>query len=455
MISRIFLLSAMLLGIPLVFLLPPFQAPDEPGHFFRAYQVSEGRWVVPAVNGVCGGDLPVSVRAIVQPFVHLIFRPTQKTTRAVIVQTMNIPLEAGEREFVPFDQVIYPPVSYLPQALAIRIGRAVGAPPLWLMYFARLANLLCFCALGCASLAIAPAFRRPLMLILVMPMMLFLAASVSGDVLTDSLAMLLCVMVLRACFDVTVLGRSKMIAIGLVCLALALTKLAYFPLIGLAVLIPSSRFGGGPGKSIFLILLFALTILAELIWITRTAGLHAQVRPEAEPHQQLAIMLRHPWIFPGVVWRTFLRDGWDLFLGLFGLKLGWLDTKVAGPIIPLYPLILLASLWPNSADPSKPPPRFSATTILLCAGGALAAVVLLNYLFWNPVGDRWIDDLQGRYLIPIAPALIMLLGWWMMRIVPWGRWDRTPPRVWNWILLITAAGSGISTMISIYFRYYA
>jgi uncharacterized membrane protein len=292
------------------------------------------------------------------------------------------------------------------------------------------------------------------MLILVMPMMLFLAASVSGDVLTDSLAMLLCSMVLRACFDATLLGRSKLIGIALVCLALALTKLAYFPLVGLVLLIPRARFGGRRGKSIFLISLFALTILAELIWITRTAGLHAQVRPEASPHRQLAIMLRHPWVFPAAVWRTFLRDGWGLFLGLFGLKLGWLDTRVAGPIIPLYPLILIASLWPNSTDPSKPAPRWLATTILLCTGGALAAVVLLNYLFWNPVGDRWIDDLQGRYLIPTVPALIILLGWSMMRAVSPNRRDRTSLRVWNRILLITAAGSGISTILSIYFRYY-
>jgi hypothetical protein len=45
-----FLAASLTFGGVLVFLTPPFQVPDEPGHFFRAYALTEG--VVFAENRV-------------------------------------------------------------------------------------------------------------------------------------------------------------------------------------------------------------------------------------------------------------------------------------------------------------------------------------------------------------------------------------------------------------------
>ena len=38
----VFLYFALMFGLSLLVTVPPFQTPDEPHHFFRAYQVSEG-----------------------------------------------------------------------------------------------------------------------------------------------------------------------------------------------------------------------------------------------------------------------------------------------------------------------------------------------------------------------------------------------------------------------------
>jgi uncharacterized membrane protein len=451
---RIFLVCTIVFGLGLVFLIPPFQAPDEPGHFFRAYQISEGRWIARAENGVCGGELPASLVAVGKPFVRLEFKPRQKTSRAEIVQTMKIPLAARERKFVLFAQVIYPPVAYVPQAVAIGLGRELGISALGLMYLGRLANLLVFAGFGCVSLAIVPMFGRPLALILLMPMTLFLAASLSGDVVTDWLAMLLSAMVLRACCEPTRLGLWQLGAIALVSLGLALTKLAYFPLVGLVALIPAARFGGGRAKSIFLTGLFALTILAETAWIIGTAGLHAELHEIADPHKQATLLLRHPWNLLVLIWHFLVRDGWNMVRGFIGSRLGWMDTKLVDPIVTVYLLVLIASLWPRSADKAAPPPRGLGRIVLLCVGSTLGAVGLLNYIFWNPVGDRYIDGLQGRYLIPVAPATVMLAGWGLRRLISPAQWDRGSPGAWNWVLLAAGLGSGITTILSVYFRYY-
>ncbi len=41
-IARTYLVIALVGGITMAFLSPPFQAPDEPNHFFRAQALSEG-----------------------------------------------------------------------------------------------------------------------------------------------------------------------------------------------------------------------------------------------------------------------------------------------------------------------------------------------------------------------------------------------------------------------------
>lgn len=40
----IFVLFAMFLGLILIFFIPPFQSPDEPVQFLKAYSVSEGHF---------------------------------------------------------------------------------------------------------------------------------------------------------------------------------------------------------------------------------------------------------------------------------------------------------------------------------------------------------------------------------------------------------------------------
>ena len=51
---RVFLVSAVLGGAAFIVTTPPFQVPDEPAHFYRAYSVSEGRLLVQTRKGMPG-----------------------------------------------------------------------------------------------------------------------------------------------------------------------------------------------------------------------------------------------------------------------------------------------------------------------------------------------------------------------------------------------------------------
>ena len=88
-----FLYFALVFGLSLLVIVPPFQAPDEQHHFFRAYQVSEGIMVgehfrveylpksLKYVWEVTSRDIPV--------------HPDRKITPATILSAFQNSLEPG------------------------------------------------------------------------------------------------------------------------------------------------------------------------------------------------------------------------------------------------------------------------------------------------------------------------------------------------------------------------
>ena len=60
--NRVALRLALFSGLLWVALIPPFQSPDEPNHFFRAWQISEGHFFPEkTADRRLGGVLPESV----------------------------------------------------------------------------------------------------------------------------------------------------------------------------------------------------------------------------------------------------------------------------------------------------------------------------------------------------------------------------------------------------------
>src|ERR1700685_264893 len=66
--QRVFPILALVFGLSLSFLTAPFQAPDEPAHFFRAYQISEGAFLPQYRDHRGGGELPASLAEVASRF---------------------------------------------------------------------------------------------------------------------------------------------------------------------------------------------------------------------------------------------------------------------------------------------------------------------------------------------------------------------------------------------------
>lgn len=451
-----FVWIALLFGLPLALITAPFQAPDEPQHLLRAYQISEGGLLPTRRGAAGGGNLPVSLIEAPRPFAHLRFHRGQKTSLREIRAALGIPLDARRREFIPFVTAIYSPIAYVAQAMGIALGRLLKLPPLGLMYLARIANLLAWVLLGYVAMRIAPACHRALLLLLLMPMSLFQAASMSGDATTNGLAVLFTAAVFRLALgtDRPPIRPAQWTGLTVLSAAMTLTKFAYLPLAGLVLLIPMSRFPSRSRYAVGLVVFFAVNVLGILAWMPQTRGLDAVVRDRADVSApgQFHYLIDHPAALVTVTARTVAIDGWSMARSFVGW-LGSMDARMSALFVIAYLLALFAACWTDAlARPPLPLGHWIAIT-LLALGLSIGAVGLLNYIYWTPIGATHVEGMQGRYFIPLAPAIVFLV-WGLAAKLPGAPWNRLSERNLSAIASgITVFGGGYAVMLLI-FRYY-
>jgi len=131
----IFAAPALSAGIAIVFVNGPFQSPDEAKHFFRAYQISEGRFFSERINDKAGGRLPAALPDAVAPFQKISFNSATKIQRESMASTLQGLLNERERIFIVFpNTALNFPLCYLPQATGIYTARLSGLSPLKMMH---------------------------------------------------------------------------------------------------------------------------------------------------------------------------------------------------------------------------------------------------------------------------------------------------------------------------------
>jgi uncharacterized membrane protein len=246
-----FSITALTVGLFMALATPPFQAPDEYAHFFRAFQLSEGRILAERSGNEVGGNLPVSVIKAPDPFDPLRFRPFLKVDTRIVAQLRNEQFAIEPRAWIDFmHTALYSPVPYVPAVTGIWTAKLMGASALDMMYASRLLTLLCWIVLVFSAIRLTPVFKWVSVLIGLLPMNVFLAASLSADAMTNGFAMLFTALILKSAIaGERTLDMREGAWILFISVILAMTKQTYLMLAALALIIPSERFGGGAAEN--------------------------------------------------------------------------------------------------------------------------------------------------------------------------------------------------------------
>ena len=397
----VFLIIAAVAGLFVAFLNPPFQSPDEEAHFFRAYQLSNGTLIAEKSQNQIGGCLPQCILDAWRPFLNI-----KKIEWATVHQLLKEPFVKTPGTFFDFKHTaLYSPVAYGPALVGMWCGRAIGFSALGQLYASRITTLLGWLVVVFFAIRTIPIFKWVMVMIALMPMTVYLSASVSADGMTNAMAMLTTALILRSTLArESAVEPGEWIAITLACVLLALTKQIYFLIAFLAFMTPVKRFGGWKMKAMLCLGTIGAATAANLIWMLLVRNTVA-VESWVNPHEQTVFILSHPFRYAAFLFENFFNY-LSTYLIWFVGTLGCLNVNLPEWIWPTYITGLVAAAFVDKG--CGRPLKWSERCLII---GICAASILLimtsQYILYSPPAGKILFGVQGRYFIPLAvPGLL-------------------------------------------------
>src|SRR5581483_8879319 len=278
--ERAFLALAAPFGLAFLLAIGPFEGADEFAHFLRAFQVSEGGLLARRVDRRVGGWMPRSIGVTrLETLEDIPLHRDRTHDPARIRRMLALPLDPADRLFLDFpNSALASPVSYLPQAAAMGLGRLLGLSPLLLLYLGRGLNLAAWTLLTHAAIRAAPLRKWLLVALALSPVSLFQASTLSADAATNALAALWLACCLRERRETAPLAAGRLALLAALAAALALSKAPYGVLVLLWFLLPWRRFGS---RARFAAASAALVGVSAALAVSWAVAVHAINLPHA------------------------------------------------------------------------------------------------------------------------------------------------------------------------------
>ena len=397
----------------LVFMVPPFQVPDEPQHFFRSYQLSMFQARSEVREGIAGTELPASLPDLVERFLgtnilHTTQRrqvPKQRFTETIA--ELQRPLDPERTVFVEFSGTAFSfPLPYVPQALAIAVGRNCGIGPLGLMYMGRLANALASAIVIWIAISLFPFGRTFGLLVACLPMTLFMSASLSPDAMTIASAFLFTAIIARFLNDGVWSRRHQLV--GFACgMIMCATKVVYFPMLcaGLGTFLVRGRLSNPRQRSIGIwqagAALLVLIVVSGWFWSVQS-GNKILGREGVDAAGQMSYLAQNMFQPLKVVLRSLYVRAEFLGQSMIGY-FGWLNVLLPNWVYSLLGVAMPLSVVADSREAR--PAILIAVWLGFIVFVVVAAIELALFVAWTPVGAYAAEGVQGRYFIPALPML--------------------------------------------------
>ncbi len=397
------ILVLLILGVVSSLAVPLSAGYDEETHFIRAWEMAH-YYFIP--NEQLGSTLPFP--AI---YWELSYR------RQPIVQAVEpgfwskyggLSIDSHDYMYANVEtRSVYSPALLLPQALALRLlGLAWRLPALTVYYAVRFIGLLSYLLLSWLAVRFIPYGKWLLAILVVAPMALFQASTISADTISNGIGFLFIGSTL-AITNKKELGWKEW---GALVILVALLFLAKVNLVFLALipflLIPPSKFKMKYGYLLLGFITLVLFLVEVGGWSIIAYSKFTRALQGADPTQQVLFILSSPLLFIKIlsldVWKNTLAymQGW---VGVYGYDY-W---PVPGLTYLLYPLAVIASLRQDRALP-VPDKRMRIVLATLFVVGYLLTITSL-YIAFTPVKSLVVAGVQGRYFTPVMPLLLLAL----------------------------------------------
>jgi uncharacterized membrane protein len=417
------------LGLGLIGLTPPFQSPDAFAHFDRAFGIAQGKITTTTSGGTPGNVFPVGVYQMEVVFSGMAAGPAARVAKSEFVygwhQTWDSP-----KYFTAYSTGGNAPFLYAPQVLGIEIGRILSGHLLVGYYLAEIMNLLAFIVLTRWAMAQFPKrLAFPLGIFLLLPMVNSLAISVNPDCLLLALSAVFA----ASCYNRYSAAREQSPGLGsapskraaavrpwyiwsnpsdrIGYLSLIFMTIEKPPLVILGLLLPIADLSSNIRRYVLRVIVVTGSATAAYeVWERFLTGSRGRTVPliGVAPARQLKLVLTNPVKDFNVVAQTLHVDGLLYWKG-FIAGIGWLDTWFPSWFYQGLSVVFVLAVV-NAISLRRRQVVRTVWSLLVLALAALA-LMFTFYLVDTPYSNPTITGFQGRYLLPLLPSLLVVLGW--------------------------------------------
>ena len=432
-----FVAGALVFGIALVFIDPPFFGLDERAHFMRAYQMSNAQLRVGTIGNDrhYGAELPANLVQIVSLStfdladnnVNKGLSNRKDTDFTQYKPYISQPFSDNNTSSPLSDNqllaaISYAPTGYAHYAATIRIFRTIHVGLLTTMYATRLMGLFVYIAVVAWAIRLSPKYKWLIALTALLPTALFQATVISIDAVVSCASLLLFGLIMALWYEPQKKGRRLELVVLGVLFVLATTKPPYAALALILLFLPRKAFGSTKMMYFWKVAWLAVPVLVAGLWAVANGPATKHVVELLPPgtadiSAQLHFVLRRPFTFLRVLVVTTYKGLDGYFMGAVGVA-G--STLLDIPIMPVVlGSVLTVGLSLAYEEPTTGPARSTDRRLSLAiACGLVATVSLISaslYLTFTRVGGSVIGGIQGRYFLPLVPYV--LLAAWL--VFPW------------------------------------
>ncbi|GEM_PF-864402 len=428
-----FLITFAIFGLIFLVLIPPFQVADESSHFFRAYQMTQGKLVSKKTPSGVGGELPKGVYdfAVSANQFGLSFHPDRRFfPRSQFPELWKFESK-GPKEPVRFvNTALYAPTNYVVPAIGIGLTKLITSKVIVQFYVGRLINCAFFGVCLFFAIRMIPRGKWILAALALLPMSIYEAASLSADVYLIGL-MSLFIAYWSTLYEKPVLTIKNFLTLGALGLLVGLSKQSYLVFVPILLLLALPVRKNRPElkrRLIFAVLAGLITGLFAGGWVLITSSFNADfaywaglngiaVNPPVAMHSALT----HPLTFVETMINSLITNNanttvWSFF-GLFG----WLDTAIPYALM-VFLAITLFLVYGFSETRTKGKYALTRPVAIWFGVSSVLFVAVLGFVlfaYWTPFGATSVAGFQGRYFIPLLIFLIPVL---------YGRYRHTIPK---------------------------
>lgn len=391
MVIIIFLIATCLSCV-IAWVTPPFSIPDEAAHYLRSFEVGRGHLI--NFRGNVGVPIPCSD-----------YLKIAKLNGRVNVAYYQA--EAEEMKPNAEDCVVssvntagsYSAFPYVAAAIGIRISEELGYGIETRLQTGRMFNAI-FTSLICLLAVLAvKKYRLLIAIFALLPMSMWLRASLSADALTISISIGYLAYLLHLVENDKPINKQNICILTLLAIALGSVKPVYAILTFSALMLYKRPIGLSalplalPGISaVFVVALWSLAADPSLIYINNFNG--------ANPVAQLNFIMSDPLNFANTLINTF-RINLTSFIGQAMVPMfpsPWVEPyKQFGISVFICVLIFFTMVTMSTSLTSS-----QRLVLLAVTSTCLILTVIPLYLTYTLVGHYEILGLQGRYFLPIA-----------------------------------------------------